>query len=79
MQIRHGLLFCNNMTNCVNLQKTKRICFIQGVSPYRAVTIFHHGYKNQPVNEVYSKGRCLFLDPHKTLNAKRAKCRIFEH
>ena len=33
------------------------------MSPYRAVDTFHHGYKNQPVNDVYSKGRCLFSDP----------------
>jgi hypothetical protein len=25
-----------------------------------------------------STGRCLFSDPYKTLNAKRAPCRIFE-
>jgi hypothetical protein len=29
-------------------------------SPYRAVNTFHHGYKNQSVNDVYSKGSCLF-------------------
>jgi len=23
---------------------------------------FHHGYKNQSVNDVYSKGRCLFWE-----------------
>jgi hypothetical protein len=35
------------------------ICFIQGISLYRAVNTFHHGYKNQLVNDVYSKSRCL--------------------
>jgi hypothetical protein len=35
-------------------------------------------YKNQSVYDVYSKGRGLFWDPYKTLNAKRAPCRIFE-
>ena len=34
--------------------------FIQGISPYRAVNTFHHGYKNQSLNDVYSTGRCLF-------------------
>jgi hypothetical protein len=47
-------------------------------SPYRAVNTFHHGYKNQSVNDVESKGRCLFLDPHKTVKAKRAPFRIFD-
>jgi hypothetical protein len=36
------------------------ICFIQASSPYRAVNTFHHGYKNQSVNDVYRKGRSLF-------------------
>ena len=47
------------------------------MSPYRAVNTFHHGYKNQSFKDVCSKGRCLFSDPYKTLNAKRAPCRIF--
>jgi hypothetical protein len=39
----------------VNLQqvsplKTKRICFIQGLSEYRAVNTLHFGYKNQSLN-----------------------------
>jgi len=25
---------------------------VLGISPYRAVNTFHHGYKNQPVNDV---------------------------
>jgi len=29
-------------------------------------------------NDAYSKRRCLLLDPHKTLNIKRAPCRNFE-
>jgi len=29
-------------------------------------------------NDVYSKSCFLFSDPYKTLNAKRAPCRIFE-
>jgi hypothetical protein len=28
------------------------ICFIYGISPYRAVNTFQHGYKNQSVNDV---------------------------
>ena len=31
------------------------IRFIQGISPYRAVNTFHHGYKNQSVNAVKAK------------------------
>jgi hypothetical protein len=30
--------------------KTKRICFIQGLSEYRAVNTLHFGYKNQSLN-----------------------------
>jgi len=55
----------------------RAIRFIQGISPYRAVNTFHYGYKNQSVNEVLSKSRCLFWNPYKTLNTKRAPCRIF--
>jgi len=28
------------------------ICFMEGISPYRAVNIFRNGYKNQSVNAV---------------------------
>jgi len=35
-----------------NLLKTKRISFIWGIIPYRAVNTFHNGYKNQSVNDV---------------------------
>jgi len=64
---------------CLNFWRRNLICFIQGISPYRAVNTFHHGYKNQSVNDVYSKGRCLFWDPYKTLKAKREPCRVFEY
>jgi hypothetical protein len=63
----------------INLLKTKRNLFIYGIKPYRAVNTFHHGYKNQSANDVQSKGHCLFWDLYKTLNAKRATCRIFEY
>jgi hypothetical protein len=33
-----------------NPLKTKRICFIQGLSAYRAVNTLHFGYKNQSLN-----------------------------
>jgi hypothetical protein len=59
------------------LNNKRNLLYIRNQS-YRAVNTFHHSYKNQSVNEVYSKGRCLFLDPHKTLKAKRTLCRIFE-
>jgi hypothetical protein len=34
----------------INLLKTKRVCFIQGLSSYRAVNTLHFGYKNQSLN-----------------------------
>jgi hypothetical protein len=34
----------------VNPLKTKRICFIYGLSAYRAVNTLHFGYKNQSLN-----------------------------
>jgi hypothetical protein len=34
----------------INPFKTKRICFIQGPSAYRAVNTLHFGYKNQSLN-----------------------------
>jgi hypothetical protein len=37
--------------HCVlNLLKTKRICFVEGLSAYRAVNTLHFGYKNQSLN-----------------------------
>jgi len=44
----------------INLVKMKRIRFIQGPSPYRAVNTFHLGYKNQSVYAVSGTSRCLF-------------------
>jgi hypothetical protein len=35
---------------CSNPLKTKRICFIQGLSAYRAVNTLHIGYINQSLN-----------------------------
>ena len=46
--------------------RTHGICFIQGLSPYRAVNTFHHGYKNQSVNDIQGESYCLFRDPYKT-------------
>jgi hypothetical protein len=34
----------------INHLKTKRICFIEGLSAYRAVNTLHFGYKNQSLN-----------------------------
>jgi hypothetical protein len=34
----------------INPLKTKRICFIEGLSAYRAVNTLHFGYKNQSLN-----------------------------
>jgi hypothetical protein len=39
-----------NILNCINPSKTKRVCFIQGLSAYRAVNTLHLGYKNQSLN-----------------------------
>jgi len=41
----------NQPTFLFNLLRTKR-CFIQELSPYRAVKTLRFGYKNQSVNEV---------------------------
>jgi hypothetical protein len=35
------------ISSVFNLLKTKRICFIQELSAYRAVNTLHFGYKNQ--------------------------------
>jgi hypothetical protein len=34
----------------INPLKTKRVCFIQGLSAYRAVNTLEFGYKNQSLN-----------------------------
>jgi hypothetical protein len=34
----------------LNPLKTERICFIYGLSAYRAVNTLHFGYKNQSLN-----------------------------
>jgi hypothetical protein len=34
----------------INPVNTKRICFVEGLSAYRAVNILHFGYKNQSLN-----------------------------
>jgi hypothetical protein len=38
------------MNSKLNPLKTKRICFIEGLSAYRAVNTLHFGYKNQSLN-----------------------------
>ena len=50
----------------VNHIRRNVIRFIKGISPYRAVNTFHNVYKNQSLNDVYSKDRGLFWDPYKT-------------
>jgi hypothetical protein len=43
----------NNVSKCssyINPLKKKRICFIEGLSAYRAVNTLHFGYKNQSLN-----------------------------
>jgi hypothetical protein len=58
----------------LNPLKTKHNLLYIWNSPYRAVNTFHH----RLVEDVYSRGRYLFWDPYKTLNAKWAPCRISE-
>ena len=36
----------------LTIWRLNAIFFIQAISPYRAVNTFHHGYKNQSVNDV---------------------------
>jgi len=36
-----------------DLLKTKRICFTWGISPYRAVNTFHHGFKKNNLLMTY--------------------------
>ena len=50
----------------INLLKTKRRLLYLKPSSYRAVNIFHVGYKNQSVYAVSGTSRCLFSDKHKT-------------
>ena len=53
-EIRHKLLpYAVNTCNLhFNPLKTKRICVIPGLSPYRAVNTLHLGYKILSVNVV---------------------------
>jgi hypothetical protein len=44
----------------INPLKTKRICFMQGLSAHRAVNILHFGYNNQSLNIVLGKSCCWF-------------------
>jgi hypothetical protein len=48
------------MYSVLTFKETERNTLHIRSSPYRAVNTFHHGYKNQSVNDVQSKGRCLF-------------------
>jgi hypothetical protein len=54
--LRYNLLLCrgkpesihlNTGTDILTFKRRKVICCIEGISPYRAVNTFHHGYKNQ--------------------------------
>jgi hypothetical protein len=40
----------SDCTLLFNPLKTKRLCFILGLSAYRAVNTLHFGYKNQSLN-----------------------------
>jgi len=47
-------LSCMSIRRLISLTFYRRnlICFTYGISPYRDVNTFHHGYKNQSVNGV---------------------------
>jgi hypothetical protein len=52
-----GSVCCQHYSNICEIAgvnfnplKTKRICFIYGLSAYRAVNTLHLGYKNQSLN-----------------------------
>ena len=42
------------------------ICLIQGISPYRAVNTFHHGYKNESVNGMKQRSLSVLRSPQHT-------------
>jgi hypothetical protein len=46
-RLSHGRVMVWNLINPLN---TKRICFIERLSAYRAVNTLHFGYKNQSLN-----------------------------
>jgi hypothetical protein len=43
------MLLLPNLSLNINPLNTKRVCFIKGLSAYRAVNTLHFGYKNQSV------------------------------
>jgi hypothetical protein len=45
----HAVWLMVHISN-INPLKTKHICFIQGISAYRAIKTLHFGYKNQSLN-----------------------------
>jgi hypothetical protein len=50
LEVSRPLFFKSSMFSKLNPLKTKRICFIYGLSAYRAVNTLHFGYKNQSLN-----------------------------
>ena len=61
-----SILHTKEQTNLLTFDRRNAICFVEGIRLYRALNTFHHSYKNQSINDVYSKGRCLFRDTYKT-------------
>ena len=52
-----------NGPDIINLSKDQtQSALYKQINAYRAVNTFHHRYKNQSVNAVYTKGRCLFWE-----------------
>jgi hypothetical protein len=48
------------LLNAINPLTTERIYFIKRFNAYRAVNTLHFGYKNQSINVLQGKSRCLF-------------------
>jgi hypothetical protein len=61
----------------INPLKTKTVCFIQGLCPYRTVNTLHLGYKNQSLNAVKAKVAVCSEIRTKHINAMWVPRRIF--
>jgi hypothetical protein len=61
LKTKRNLLYIGNQSapRCNHSPTQLKNCFMQGISPYRAVNSFHFVNKTQSVNDVYSKDRLL--------------------
>ena len=64
--------YVNLLTSFINYLNTKR-AFLA----YRAVNVLRLGFKNQSVNPVQGKSRCLFWDPHEHIHTLWTEGRDF--